>query len=671
VKNLPAPGWWGGRASGQRFAHSAAIKGEIMKYKKLSLSALLIALLSLTSASCQSSSTSTPLPPAFTVASLPTATATSTPLPPAPAPTSLSPTWTIAPSRTPLPTPTATNPPSGDEQTLANLAALARLYGYVRYFHPSDQAVGMNWKRVAANGVLAASEASGPADLAQKLQDFFQPIAPTLRVFPLEARPPVPDELAPPPDAADLQIVMWRHYGIQSENPDSVYHSDLVREPAPGGAIPAGFHDPRQPFYADLGAGVAALIPLALYADDEGTLPHVTLSSQNSPDQFAFHSSQQTRAASVIIAWNVLQHSYPYFDVVQTDWPQALRDALAGAWQAQDEDAFYETLQRLVARLQDGHGNIFTASDDPYAPGLYLGWVEEQLVVLHAQDEAAESLQVGDVILSIDGQPAAQVIAEAEELISGATPQWKRFKALDTLLIGPHGSLLTLEARREPDELITALLKRTTPAWELWDPRPETITELEPGIFYVNLHMLEYEDFSPALPQLQTATGIIFDLRGYPFAIETLAHLIDEPVTCAQWHVPLITYPDHQNMDFEFSNWQVQPRAPRLTDNVAFLTDGRAISAAETYMGIVEHYQLAAIVGQPTAGTNGNINRVTLPGKYTILWTGMKVLKHDGSQHHGVGIQPTLFVSRTLQGVREGRDEQLERALELLKKPGF
>jgi C-terminal processing protease CtpA/Prc len=185
------------------------------------------------------------------------------------------------------------------------------------------------------------------------------------------------------------------------------------------------------------------------------------------------------------------------------------------------------------------------------------------------------------------------------------------------------------------------------------------------------LNGLEYEEFSPALPQLQAATGIIFDMRGYPLAIETLAHLIDEPVTCAQWHVPIITYPDHQNMEFEFSNWQVQPRAPRLTDNVAFLTDGRAISFAETYLGIVEHYQLAAIVGQPTAGTNGNVNHITLPGNYTILWTGMKVLKHDGSQHHGVGIQPTVLVSRTLQGVREGRDEQLERAIELLKKPGF
>ena len=41
----------------------------------------------------------------------------------------------------------------------------------------------------------------------------------------------------------------------------------------------------------------------------------------------------------------------------------------------------------------------------------------------------------------------------------------------------------------------------------------------------------------------------------------------------------------------------------------------------------------------------------------------MKVLKHDGSRHHGVGIQPTVPVARTLQGVAAGRDELLEKAI--------
>ena len=43
----------------------------------------------------------------------------------------------------------------------------------------------------------------------------------------------------------------------------------------------------------------------------------------------------------------------------------------------------------------------------------------------------------------------------------------------------------------------------------------------------------------------------------------------------------------------------------------------------------------------------------------------MKVIKHDGSQQHGVGIIPNVFVSKTIKGVIESRDEFLETAIEL------
>jgi C-terminal processing protease CtpA/Prc len=102
----------------------------------------------------------------------------------------------------------------------------------------------------------------------------------------------------------------------------------------------------------------------------------------------------------------------------------------------------------------------------------------------------------------------------------------------------------------------------------------------------------------------------------------------------------------------------------------AFLTDGRAISYAESCLGIVENYKLGEIVGGPTAGTNGNINPIELPGGYTVVWTGMKVLKHDGSRHHGVGIAPTVPVTRTIAGVVAGRDEILEKALEIVGGTG-
>ena len=114
--------------------------------------------------------------------------------------------------------------------------------------------------------------------------------------------------------------------------------------------------------------------------------------------------------------------------------------------------------------------------------------------------------------------------------------------------------------------------------------------------------------------------------------------------------------------------WNLDPADPLLEAKKAFIIDGRAISYAESCMGIIEAYKLGAIVGAPTAGTNGNINPFTLPGGYQVSWTGMKVLKHDGSRHHGIGILPTVPVSRTQAGIAAGHDEFLERAVIAVKE---
>jgi C-terminal processing protease CtpA/Prc len=178
------------------------------------------------------------------------------------------------------------------------------------------------------------------------------------------------------------------------------------------------------------------------------------------------------------------------------------------------------------------------------------------------------------------------------------------------------------------------------------------------------------QEFQAALLRLSQARGVIFEMRGYPrLSPVFLQHLTGTPVQSAQWLVPVVTRPDREGWTYDTrGRWTLPPLAPRLKGRIAFVTDGSAISYAESCMGIVEHYKLGEIVGAPTAGTNGTINSFTLPGGFTIFWTGMKVLKHDGSRHHGIGIQPTVPVSRTIAGVRAGRDEVLERAIEIVQR---
>lgn len=202
------------------------------------------------------------------------------------------------------------------------------------------------------------------------------------------------------------------------------------------------------------------------------------------------------------------------------------------------------------------------------------------------------------------------------------------------------------------------------------ETRPEKIAELEPGIFYVDLERITEADWTALVPRLEKAKGLIFDMRGYPGqpGIQALAHLTDTKISSAKWNVSSAAMPDQLDMRYQEKGvWDIQPEKPYFSARRVFLTDGRAISYAETVMGIVERYKLGEIVGGPTAGTNGNVNPFKLPRGYTVTWTGMKVLKHDGSQHHGIGILPTVPASRTRNGVAEGKDEILLRGLAVVK----
>jgi hypothetical protein len=564
--------------------------------------------------------------------------------------------------------------PVREHTSLSNLLAFARLYGYVRYFHPSDQAASTNWNLAAENGVAAILDAKDPIDLASRLQQFFHPVAPTLIVFLQSETPIIPEIINPPTEKNDVKVVMWQHYGVAGDMVGSPYYSERIEAPALQGKPPIGFHDPQHPFYTELGSGIGAYLPLALFFDEAGTFPHIDTSDQRFIDRPNIHDERITWLSAVIVSWNVLQHFYPYFDFVQVDWFQVLEEVLLSTLEAEDEATFIEGISRMAAQLRDGHARIGLERSyrEDYQPDLQLDWIEEQLVVIGAGNWAGISLQPGDIIRSIDGIPAAQVIETAEALISGATPQWIRYRAAREVLRGSAGSSVTIEYLGADGVVREVSLTRNLSPVELemlrLESRPDLITEIETGIFYVDLNLITERDLTRTLSRLEGASGIIFDMRGYPRTFKPITHLIDHPVIFVHGYVPLVTYPDRLNMDFELSTWELEPDVPRLTANTVFLIDGRAYSAAESFLGIVEHYQLGELVGQTTAGTNGNVNQILLPGGYTLAWTGMKVLKHDGSQHHGVGIQPTEYVNQTIQGIREGRDEQLERALEILKE---
>ena len=138
----------------------------------------------------------------------------------------------------------------------------------------------IDWDNAAIDGVIAVRNASGTEELAKKLEDFFKPIAPTLRVFPSSKQINLPKEIAKPIDGGLYTVTAWKYEGYGSGGAQDIYKSERIEQSVKNVDELPGELKPWVPYNANLVDGVSAIIPLALFKDNNGTLPH----SQNSPN---------------------------------------------------------------------------------------------------------------------------------------------------------------------------------------------------------------------------------------------------------------------------------------------------------------------------------------------------------------------------------------------------
>jgi hypothetical protein len=197
------------------------------------------------------------------------------------------------------------------------------------------------------------------------------------------------------------------------------------------------------------------------------------------------------------------------------------------------------------------------------------------------------------------------------------------------------------------------------------------VSEVSAGVWYVDLTRARWDDVTKALPQIASARGVVFDVRGYPTdaGARVLPHLLTSAESDRWMHVGLLTGPFGRVTTTHSVGWNMSPANPVVTGKRVFLTEGSAISYAESVMGYVADRSLGTIIGTPTAGANGNVATFTVPSGFTIAFTGMQVTRHDGrSQHHLIGVQPNIVMRPTLAGLTAGRDELLDAAVALILK---
>lgn len=414
--------------------------------------------------------------------------------------------------------------------------------------------------------------------------------------------------------------------------------------------------------HAQVAPGVWMHLPLAVWADDHRTFPAATAW------QSAAQPSDRSRRLSVIAsAWGILWLFYPDFQDQQIDWPAALPGSLAEAAAARSLADTHRALAMLLVKLHDDHaqGKHPAFPTDGLLP-VAVRRFGDRVIVTGAVDDYRAELPVGSEVLAIGGVPALQAFTAMRDRTSAATSAWAEAVVPFWLDLGPRGTFSTWRIERDgrAREVVLPHLPRAVADARVREPRPEVGAELAPGVVYIDLESLQGARWRAALPAMERARAIILDMRGAASnaALSALGHFIDHPIRSPIWHVPIL-----ESGQSEDSSWEIRPAAPRLTAKVIMLIDGRAVSVSETEVQLAHDHHLATLVGEPTAGTNGNIQLLPLPEGFSMRFTGMRVLHDDGTPLQGHGFAPDVVVHPTLAGVRAGRDEILEAALALVK----
>jgi len=367
---------------------------------------------------------------------------------------------------------------------------------------------------------------------------------------------------------------------------------------------------------------------------------------------------------NVAVLWPVIRHFYPYQELVD-DWSGMLRTALHESHAVTDREAHRRVLQRMLVPLIDGHVVVidfeeYGQYDHAWLP-VALQTVDGELAVTRSGDD--DSVRPGDRILAIDGEPAADWIERKRGYLSGS-PQWRTRQVRNNFLRGPRDASRTLVLDRDGKKFEATLVHAVD------DPvvphANASVEELADGIMYVDLTSIEPAELDQIVPSLVESRGVVFDLRGNPIGPvhELLGHLMGGPDDWEGWmRVLLARAPGGDLVEAIHTQWAMQPASPSIEAPVAFLTNESAISYSESILGLVKYHGLGTIVGSNTAGSNGNIVRLSLPGDFLVNYTGMYVIGPDGSPLQGLGIEPDIQALPTIEGLRTGSDEVLERAL--------
>jgi hypothetical protein len=384
--------------------------------------------------------------------------------------------------------------------------------------------------------------------------------------------------------------------------------------------------------------------------------------------------SEFTRLLVFFKYWNIINYFNPYNYVQDIQWDSTLYKNVLSIDTVNDYKGFFMSVKKIAAGCDDAHVEGLTWSTGysffGYCPKIELRYVQNKYIVVKT---GYSNPTKGDIIVSVNSQTTVQREDSLRPYVSAGNPSVFRRFMCQYMLGGANGSHAQIVYQDSAGNDHTLSLYRNYNISDSWFTSyypNDTLGNVKwkkwnCNVGYVNMGKLMPSDVETMYSNLKKTTAIIFDLRNYPngtaWAIADL--LYPNSICFSNLTGPDINYPGtYSSNDNYLGSWG---NPNYYQGQVIILCNQETQSQAEYSCMILRAMPNSLVVGSQTAGTDGDVTYFHLSQDIQTGFTTLGVYYCNGDSTERIGIVPDSVVYPTIAGIRQGRDEILEKALEV------
>jgi C-terminal processing protease CtpA/Prc len=537
--------------------------------------------------------------------------------------------------------------PELTEQKIDDLELLGQIWGFLKYRHPAITAGRYNWDYELFR-IL-------PAYL--KANDHEQRDRLLLKWINRYGNIPIRKDASTTSDSAFIKPdLSW----IDKSNLNQELKNLLQK-------IKSSEH-PGYQYYVYLAAGIGS--PLFMH--------------ENSYQGMSFPDAG-FRLLALFRYWNMIQYFYPDKYLTDKDWNQILKEYIPSLIDAKNELAYELAITQLIGEICDTHAVLLEGGDKidsdrgGFQVPVRVRFVENKLVVTDyymdssystAEKVKATGLKIGDVITHINGKPVEAIVDSIRKYYP-ASNESARLRDIAYDMLRSHFNRMNINyiSLNQLKQKEISLDGRSGLFRHIYQKDTAKCYKfIGKDIGYITLKSIKEEDVPIIKKEFVKTKGIIIDIRNYPSAYVSYilgSYFVSKPTPFVKFTNGNAKNPG----EFTFSPSEKIPESKeQYHGKLVVIVNEDTQSAAEFNAMAFQAGDNTTVIGSQTAGADGNTVEITLPGGLRTRISGIGIYYPDGRQTQRVGIVPDIEVKPTIKGIREGRDELLEKAIEIIKR---